>query len=148
MTKSDTTFCHFSERAMTPRRQTPLMLRILSPPKVRAVGFLRFLHTRLPVVSPLPLFLLLVAQRSSYIWMNQTLSQPAAITTESQSASSPLGLPAAESPLTNRHCMNRRRRLRTKDAGAVKRGVSRCYFHEPLVESDGRICLLFQVHSD
>lgn len=47
------------------------------------------------------------------------LSQLQAVTMQSQSDLSPLLLLAAESPLMNLHFMNRRRQLRTKDAGIV-----------------------------
>lgn len=112
-----------SEPAMTLRRQTPPMLRILSPPKVRAVYFLKINTYRysgsLSWLTPLflSLLVLFVTQRSPFTWMNQTLSQLRVVTMESRNDSSPLGLLAAESPSMNRHFTNRRRRLRTKDAG-------------------------------
>lgn len=48
------------------------------------------------------------------------LFQLRAVTMESRSDSSPLGLLAAESPSMNLHFMNRRRPRRTKDAGTVQ----------------------------
>lgn len=139
-TKSETLVL-LSEPAMTLRRQTPPMLRILSPPKVRGVCFLKvnlYVYSD-PLPSLTPLFLtllvlvLFVTQRSPFIWMNQMLSQLRAVTMESPSDSSPLGLLVAESPSMSLHFTNRRRRLRTKDAGIVQLSSGECLHHTYII---------------
>ncbi|XP_047223138.1 voltage-dependent calcium channel beta subunit-associated regulatory protein isoform X2 [Girardinichthys multiradiatus] len=73
---------------MTLRRQTRLMLRILSPRK-----------------------------RSQFVWMNQMLSQHRVATMESRTDLFPLAPLVAESPSMNMHCMNRKKTLWKRDAG-------------------------------
>lgn len=71
---------------------------------------------------------LFVDQKSLFAWTNRTLSQHQVAMMESQSDLSSLGPPAAECPSMNLHSTNRRKPLRTKDAGTLQPNHLWCSF--------------------